>query len=179
MTPERPLPPAGDHAWIADLRTPCYVYEPEVAIARYRSLKARLGTRLIVSLKANPNQDMLARCAHAYEDGVELASRGELDAVIGRIKTPRYLNNPSMDEMFMRAGLASRCHFVLDNPDAVARFVPLAREAAAGGSTPGSVLLRVNAGALAGDDTLPAGPDRARIEAWTVATHLQVWGRGC
>ncbi|MBN3829098.1 PLP-dependent decarboxylase, partial [Burkholderia sp. Ac-20384] len=84
MTPERPLPPAGDHAWIAELRTPCYVYEPEVAIARYRSLKARLGTRLIVSLKANPNQDMLARCAHAYEDGVELASRGELDAVIGR-----------------------------------------------------------------------------------------------
>ncbi|KVH36969.1 PLP-dependent decarboxylase [Burkholderia cepacia] len=152
MTPERLLPPAGDHAWIADLRTPCYVYEPEVAIARYRSLKARLGTRLIVSLKANPNQDMLARCAHAYEDGVELASRGELDAVIGRIRTPRYLNNPSMDEMFMRAGLASRCHFVLDNPDAVARFVPLAREAAAGGSTPGPVLLRVNAGALAGDD---------------------------
>ena len=56
MTLERPLPPAGDHAWIADLRTPCYVYEPEVAIARYRSLKARLGTRLIVSLKANPNR---------------------------------------------------------------------------------------------------------------------------
>ena len=49
MTPERPLPPAGDHAWIADLRTPCYVYEPEVAIARYRSLKARLGTRLWAS----------------------------------------------------------------------------------------------------------------------------------
>jgi hypothetical protein len=33
-------------------------------------------------------------------------------------------------------------------------------------------------GALAGDDTLPAAPDRARIEAWTVDTHLQVWGRG-
>lgn len=33
-------------------------------------------------------------------------------------------------------------------------------------------------GALAGDDTLPSAPDRARIEAWTVATHLQVWGRG-
>jgi hypothetical protein len=32
-------------------------------------------------------------------------------------------------------------------------------------------------GALAGDETLPAGPDRARIEAWSVATHLQVWSR--
>ncbi|MDR8093001.1 PLP-dependent decarboxylase, partial [Burkholderia gladioli] len=96
--------------------------------ARYRQLKARLGTRLIVSLKANQNQDMLARSAHAYEDGVELASRGELDIVIGRIKAPRYLHNPSMDETLMRAGLASRCHFVLDNLDAVARFVPLARE---------------------------------------------------
>ncbi|KVQ96062.1 pyridoxal-dependent decarboxylase [Burkholderia ubonensis] len=152
MTPDRLLPSADDFAWVADLRTPCFVYEPEVAIARYRSLKARLGTRLIVSLKANPNQDLLARCAHAYEDGVELASRGELDAVIGRIKTPRYLNNPAMDEMFMRAGLASRCHFVLDNADAVARFVPLARETIAAGGTPGQILLRVNAGALAGDD---------------------------
>ena len=93
---------------------------------------------------------MLARCAHAYEDGVELASRGELDAVIGRIKTPRYLNNPSMDEMFMRAGRVA-LPFRARQWDAVARFVPLAREAAAGG-TPGAVLLRVNAGALAGDD---------------------------
>ncbi|KVE40194.1 PLP-dependent decarboxylase [Burkholderia sp. TSV86] len=148
-------PRADDDAWAADLRTPCYVYEPEIAIERYRALKARLGTRLIVSLKANPNQDMLARCAHAYEDGVELASRGELDIVIGRIKAPRYLNNPSMDETFMRAGLASRCHFVLDNPDAVARFAPLASNAAASGTAPGQILLRLNAGALAGERARP------------------------
>ncbi|NIF92961.1 PLP-dependent decarboxylase [Burkholderia sp. Cy-637] len=152
MTPERSpgAAPADDYGFVAELRTPCYVYDPEVAIARYRQLKARLGTRLIVSLKANPNQDLLARSAHAYEDGVELASRGELDIVIGRIKAPRYLNNPSMDETLMRAGLASRCHFVLDNLDAVARFVPLAREARAGGAEVGRLLLRLNAGALAG-----------------------------
>ncbi|WP_320534076.1 PLP-dependent decarboxylase [Robbsia andropogonis] len=139
-----------DDAWLADLKTPCYVYEPEIAIARYRALKAQLGTRLIVSLKANPNEDMLMRCGHAYEDGVELASRGELDIVVGRIKAPRYLNNPSMNEDFIRAGLASRCNFVLDSLDHVARFIPLAREAVAGGATLGKLLLRLNAGDLAG-----------------------------
>ncbi|WP_323122564.1 type III PLP-dependent enzyme domain-containing protein [Burkholderia alba] len=147
--PAAPLDPM----WLAELKTPCYVYDPAIAIARYRDLKARLGTRLIVSLKANPDQDMLARCAHAYEDGVELASRGELDRVVGRVKGPRYLNNPSMNEEFIRAGLASRCHFVLDNPDHVARFIPLARDAAAAGAAPGKLLLRLNAGALAGDQS--------------------------
>ncbi|MFM0738652.1 PLP-dependent decarboxylase [Paraburkholderia xenovorans] len=140
-----------DYAWLQNLKTPCYVFDPEVAIERYRALKARLGTRLIVSLKANPNQDMLVRCGHAYEDGIELASRGELDLVVGRIKAPKYLNNPAMNEDFIRAGLASRCNFVLDNPDLVARFIALAQDAIAAGATPGNVLLRLNAGALAGD----------------------------
>jgi diaminopimelate decarboxylase len=140
-----------DYAWMQDLKTPCYVFDPEIAIERYRALKARLGTRLIVSLKANPNQDMLVRCGHAYEDGIELASRGELDLVVGRIKAPKYLNNPAMNEDFIRAGLASRCHFVLDNPELVTRFIALSQAAIAAGATPRNVLLRLNAGALAGD----------------------------
>jgi diaminopimelate decarboxylase len=141
--------------WLHGLKTPCYVFDPEVALERYRALKAALGTRLIVSLKANPNQDMLARCGHAYEDGVELASRGELDLVVGRIKAPKYLNNPSMNEELIRAGIASRCNFVLDNPDLVARFIPLARNALASGASPMKLLLRLNAGALAGEQARP------------------------
>lgn len=31
---------------------------------------------------------------------------------------------------------------------------------------------------LAGDDTFPAGADRARIEAWSVQTHLAAWAAG-
>jgi diaminopimelate decarboxylase len=146
---------SSGHAWMQDLKTPCYVFDPEVAIERYRALKAQLGTRLIVSLKANPNQDMLVRCGHAYEDGIELASRGELDLVVGRIKAPKYLNNPAMNEDFIRAGLASRCNFVLDNPDLVTRFIALAQAAKAAGATPGNLLLRLNAGALAGDTARP------------------------
>jgi hypothetical protein len=37
------------------------------------------------------------------------------------------------------------------------------------------LLVEVGSGAH-GTETLPATPDRERIEAWTVATHLQVWG---
>ena len=31
--------------------------------------------------------------------------------------------------------------------------------------------------AMAADETLPAAPDRARIEAWSVATHRRWWDR--
>jgi len=150
---------ASADAWLHGLKTPCYVFDPEIALARYRNLKAQLGTRLIVSLKANPNQDMLVRCGHAYEDGIELASRGELDLVVGRIKAPKYVNNPSMNEEFIRAGIASRCNFVLDNPDLVARFIALIKPAIAAGATPGKLLLRLNAGALAGASARPLWHD--------------------
>ncbi|WP_186180151.1 PLP-dependent decarboxylase [Burkholderia gladioli] len=155
MTIDRSMPRDADHAWLAGLRTPCYVYDPQVALARYRALKARLGTRLVVSLKANPDPALLARCASGFEDGVELASRGELALVETRTELPRYLNNPSMDEDFMRAGLAARCRIVLDNLDAARRFVPLALESAAHGRPPEAILLRLNAGALAGEQARP------------------------
>jgi hypothetical protein len=32
--------------------------------------------------------------------------------------------------------------------------------------------------AMADDDSLPEGPDRARIEAWAVRTHLEAWQAG-
>ncbi|MET5013057.1 PLP-dependent decarboxylase, partial [Burkholderia pseudomallei] len=78
-----------------------------------------LGTRLVVSLKANSHADLVLRCAHAIEDGIELASQGELDTVVGRGNHVKYLNNPAMGDALMLAGIASRCHFILDGPDMV------------------------------------------------------------
>lgn len=110
-------------AWLLDLKTPCYVLDPTVVLARYADLRERLGTPLIVSLKANPNLDLLIRCGHAFVDGVELASQGELDIVAGRINAPKYVNNPSMDEPFMRAALASRCIFIIDSLEQAQRLI--------------------------------------------------------
>ncbi len=134
-----------DGAWLLGLKTPCYIFDPQVVLARREALRAALGTSLIVSLKANSDPDLFLRCGHAFTDGVELASIGELDTVVGRGKIPKYVNNPAMSDEFMRAGLASRCHFILDNLDAIQRFVSLSK-----GRAPGDVLLRMNAGALAG-----------------------------
>lgn len=132
-------------AWLQGLETPCYVFTPQTVLDRYALLKEQLGTALIVSLKANSHADLYVRCGHAFGDGVELASKGELDIVVGRGKCPRYLNNPSMNEDFMRAGIASRCNFILDNLDMTRRFIGLAT-----GKNIGDVLLRINAGALLG-----------------------------
>lgn len=136
---------AGNAEWLDGLDTPCYVFDPQCVLAGYAALRAALGTRLVVSLKANSHADLFLRCAHAFEDGIELASQGELDTVVGRGKHVKYLNNPAMGDALMRAGIASRCHFILDGPDMVRRFIALAS-----GKETEDVMLRINAGALLG-----------------------------
>lgn len=148
MTPAF-TPVSGDAAttdpWLLNLKTPCYVLDPTVVMTRYADLRERLGTPLIVSLKANPNLDLLIRCGHAFVDGVELASQGELDIVAGRINTPKYVNNPSMDENFMRAALASRCTFIIDSLEQAQRLIRVI-----GKQAPPQTVLRLNAGHLVG-----------------------------
>ena len=80
---------AKTEEWLLNLKTPCYVLDPTVVMARYADLRERLGTPLIVSLKANPNLDLLIRCGHAFIDGVELASQGELDICRGSHQCPQ------------------------------------------------------------------------------------------
>lgn len=150
MTMTHATPPvrddeAANDPWLLSLKTPCYVLDPTVVMARYADLRERLGTPLIVSLKANPNLDLLIRCGHAFIDGVELASLGELDIVAGRINTPKYVNNPSMDEAFMRAALASRCIFIIDNLEQAQRLIRVIGKQAAP-----QTVLRLNAGQLVG-----------------------------
>ncbi|QLL12561.1 PLP-dependent decarboxylase [Pseudomonas chlororaphis] len=136
--------PASDD-WLMSLKTPCYVYDPSVVLARFAALRQRLATSLIVSLKANPNLDLLIRCGHAFVDGIELASQGELDLVAGRIHAPKYVNNPSMDEPFMRAALASRCIFIIDSLEQAQRLIQVV-----GQQPPPQTVLRLNACELVG-----------------------------
>ncbi|MFB5855313.1 hypothetical protein WAB97_005670 [Stenotrophomonas maltophilia] len=128
------------------LATPAYLFDPAVAVRRYAALREALGTRLVVSFKANNLADLLVRCGHAFADGIELASIGELGVVTGRIAQRRYVNNPAMDEAFMRAALISGCDFIIDSADQARMLAGMDM-----GQRRPRALLRLNAGAISTD----------------------------
>ncbi|WOB47930.1 hypothetical protein NYR97_11560 [Xanthomonas hydrangeae] len=156
------------------LATPAYLFDPAVAVRRYTALRDALGTRLVVSFKANSLVDLLVRCGHAFVDGVELASIGELGVVTGRIAQHRYVNNPAMDTDFMRAALISGCDFIIDS-------VEQARTLAAMdvGQRRPRALLRLNAGAISASagttmhDHFGMDVIQAR-EAASILSHSQI-----
>ncbi|HLL30339.1 MAG TPA: hypothetical protein VK403_05025 [Allosphingosinicella sp.] len=130
----------------ADIKTPSFVFDPEVVQTRLDALKRALGGGVIVSIKANPLVDVFVRCTHAFTDGVEVASIGELNLVIGRLSAPRFVNTPALDPELMAAAHASRSTIILDNPELVdtyaARFTADPARA--------RLMLRANAGELVG-----------------------------
>ena len=130
-------------AMAADLHTPSYLFRPDKVLESHARLKAALGTGLVVSLKANPNLDLFIRTGHAFADGVEVASIKELDVVVGRLKGPKFVNNPSLDAEFIRAAKAAKATFIVDNPaqwDLLDAHGALEREP--------QLLLRLNAAAF-------------------------------
>ena len=129
--------------WLWDVKTPGYVFDPDIVLARYKRLRELLDSQLIVSLKANSSLELLIRCGHGFVDGVELASLGELDLAVGRIAAVKYVNNPSMDETFIRAALASRCIFIIDSLNQAERLI-----AQIGKQRAPQTLLRLNAAGL-------------------------------
>ncbi len=128
-----------------DFETPCYVFDPAVVTSNYRRLKAALGTRLIVSIKANPELSLLLRCAHEFVDGLEFASVGELNLAMGRTNAPKFVNNPSMDGAFLRAAIAARATVVVDGLDHAQRLVQ-----SLGTRRVPALVLRLNTAALLG-----------------------------
>lgn len=135
----------ADTEALAALETPCYVFDPATVIEDHARLRAELGTPLVVSMKANPVLDLLVRCNHAFSDGIEIASLGELNVTVGRMTVPRYVNTPALDGALAAAALACRATLIIDGPQQLA----LVREAAA--KARGANLrigLRINAGAL-------------------------------
>jgi diaminopimelate decarboxylase len=94
--------------------TPCFVYSVSQFERNYQELKEALGTQLIYSMKSNSCLDLIVRCGHVFEDGIEIASIGELNSLASG-DGPRYINNPSADRNFIRAAIASKCTLVVDN----------------------------------------------------------------
>ena len=94
--------------------TPCFIYSVSQFERNYQELKDALGTQLIYSMKSNSCLDLIVRCGHVFEDGIEIASIGELNSLASG-DGPRYINNPSADRNFIRAAIASKCTLVVDN----------------------------------------------------------------
>ncbi|MDP9045897.1 MAG: PLP-dependent decarboxylase [Pseudomonadota bacterium] len=160
--------------WPQSLQTPCYVFDPDTVLARYSALRDSLGTRLLVSLKANPNPDLFVRCGHAFDDGLELASAGELELAVGRGRHEIWLNNPSFSDDFIRAGIASRCKFVIDSVDMADRLIALNPANSAV-----DTLVRINAEALLPGRAPSAWIDHFGMtlqEAAYAASHLEAAG---
>jgi diaminopimelate decarboxylase len=169
------------HSWYAPhelskLETPCYVFDPARVIADYSKLKRELGTPLVVSLKANPNPDLFVRCAQTFVDGIELASMGELNVVVGRSPIPKFINTPAMDLPLMAAAIASRATLVLDSLEQVEMLATIRSKVA-----PLPVVLRLNAKELVGDASALAAVDHFGCDlpgAMAAITRLRALGIG-
>lgn len=96
------------------IETPCYLYSVSQVAENYQALSEALGTKLIYSMKANNNADLLMRASHHLDGGIEVASIGELNLVAGG-DSEKFINNPSADKKFLRAAVASRSTIILDN----------------------------------------------------------------
>lgn len=123
-------------------QTPSYVYDVDTALRNYRELKAALGTRLVVSLKANPCPELWNRCLHEFTDGIEVASLAELNLVVsggGR----RFVNSPAADQRFLRGAVAAGALPIVDNLAQLELLATLVRGPAAP-----PLLLRLNVAAV-------------------------------
>lgn len=171
MNPPADLPSAAlrvrDPAALARLETPCHVFDPATAIADHAALRAELGTPLVVSMKANPLLDMLVRCNHAFTDGLEIASMGELNVTVGRLTVPRFVNTPALDPALIAASLACKATLVADSPRQVRWILDAVRQS----GRPARLALRVNAGTLLGQ---PRGADQFGMDDEALRASLDL-----
>lgn len=111
-----------------ELETPCYIFSPQVVINNYLKLKEQLGTRLIVSIKANPCLELLQRISHVARDGYEVASIRELALVAGPGNGIKFINNPSIDTEFLRTAINSKASIIIDSEAIVEKLDQVLRE---------------------------------------------------
>lgn len=97
------------------IETPCYIFDPEILINNFKQLKQKLGTALILSVKANPCAELLLRSSHITTDGCEVASLQELNLVAGRASGVKYVNNLSMSINLLRAAIGAKATIIIDN----------------------------------------------------------------
>jgi len=97
-----------------EIQTPAYIYSTEQVEDNYKSLKANLGTPLIVSIKANHCPELLSRTACYFEDGYEVASLGELKLRAGT-KQRIFINTPAYDQKFIEVAARYQSTFIVDH----------------------------------------------------------------
>ncbi|RQS64121.1 PLP-dependent decarboxylase [Burkholderia sp. Bp8963] len=158
----------------AALETPCYLFDPAVVIEDLNGLRDALGGPVIVSLKASPVLDLIVRCNHAFGDGVEIASLGELNLTVGRINVPRIVNTPALDAPLVAAALASRAMLVADSPFQVDLIEAAAAKARASGRPAPAIVLRLNAMSVLERRNVPA--DHFGMDLRTVHRVLDRFG---
>ncbi|MCB0361343.1 MAG: hypothetical protein KDD35_01390 [Bdellovibrionales bacterium] len=75
------------------LVTPCYIFSKKIIFQQILKLKELLpdGIELLYSLKANSNIEIL-RCIEPHVDGFDVSSRGELEKLLRRVSTSKYLS---------------------------------------------------------------------------------------
>lgn len=135
---------------VDELETPCYLFDPATVVEDLRDLREQLGTPVLVSVKASPVLDLLVRCNQDFEDGIEIASLGELNLTIGRMSVPRFVNTPAMDATLIAAALACKATLVADSPQQIDMIrEALQKRPARAGAWPG-IVLRINAASLLG-----------------------------
>lgn len=142
--------------------TPCYVYDIDTILERVQLFYARLGTSLVMSLKANPCLDMVLRVHHT-ETPIEVASLRELN--IANRCSRIYVNTPAMDRNLIAAALGARATIILDS---LAQLDDVA--AMAGTRSVKPLMLRLNACVLERYQPLPASfrPDQFGMD-WATA----------
>lgn len=122
---------------LKEIETPAYIYSPELVDQNYLSLKECLGTKLIVSIKANSNVDLL-NLSSVEKDGYEATSLEELSIITQLRPKEKFINNPSMDAELVRKSVFSGTTVIIDNLNQVSFFYEIAGEKEI------SVMLRVN-----------------------------------
>lgn len=107
-------------------QTPCYVYAADEIRHHYSTLKSALGTKLMMSIKANHCTDLLYLIGSEI-DGFEVASEYELNMLALLKSEFGFINNPSMTTDTIRKAVAAKTTITLDHPAQVEQLIPLKR----------------------------------------------------
>lgn len=105
-------------------QTPCYVYAANEVRNNYLKLKEAVGTKLMMSIKANHCTDLLHLIGSEI-DGFEVASELELNMLALLKSDFGFINNPSLTADIMRKAVAAKVTITLDHPDQIEKLIPL------------------------------------------------------
>jgi len=152
-----------------ELETPCYVFDPVVVARDHAALKETLGTGLVVSVKANPVLDLLARCGHLFTDGIEIASLGELNLTVGRAAVPRFITTPAMTSNLVASAIACRATLVADSLSQLEMILKIAEAR----RVEVRIALRVNTACLPGAHLPPSAQDHFGMDLTDTLAALE------